>query len=179
MTRRQLLLYAALPLAYVAVGRLGLLLATPPGYASAVFLPAGIAVTATFVARASALPGTFFGSFLLNLWMGYLIAGRFNSIQIMAALVIAAGSMTQAAIGGSALRRAAGDPVPFDNASHIVVFFLLTPVFCLTSATISVGGLWEVGALEWTDVATNWTTWWLGDTLGVLFALPAILMLTL
>jgi hypothetical protein len=65
--RRQLLFYAALPLAYIAVGRLGLLLATPPGYASAAFLPAGIAVTATFVAAARALPGTFFGSFLLNL----------------------------------------------------------------------------------------------------------------
>ena len=61
--RRWLLLYAALPLVYIVTGRLGLLLATPPGYATAVFLPAGIAVTATFVAGASALPGTFLGSF--------------------------------------------------------------------------------------------------------------------
>jgi integral membrane sensor domain MASE1 len=175
VTRRRLLLYAALPMAYVAVGRLGLLLAIPPGYASAVFLPAGIAVTVTFVAGASALPGTFLGSFLLNLWMGYLISGWLNSMQIMAALVIAAGSMTQAAIGGTALRQMARDP--FDNASLIVVAFLLTPIFCLTSATISVGGLWALGALEWADVATNWTTWWLGDTLGVLFAFPAIFVL--
>ncbi len=40
--RRQLLIYAALPLAYVISGRLGLLLAVPPGYATAVFLPAGM-----------------------------------------------------------------------------------------------------------------------------------------
>jgi hypothetical protein len=44
--RRQLLLNVALPLAYVICGRLGLLLAMPPGFATAVFLPAGIAVTA-------------------------------------------------------------------------------------------------------------------------------------
>ena len=61
--RRWLFLYAALPLIYIVTGRLGLLLAAPPGYATAVFLPAGIAVTATFVAGASALPGTFLGSF--------------------------------------------------------------------------------------------------------------------
>ena len=78
LAARRLLLYAALPLAYIVTGRLGLLLAAPPGYATAVFVPAGIAVTATFVAGAAALPGTFLGSFLLNLWIGYLIAGRLN-----------------------------------------------------------------------------------------------------
>jgi integral membrane sensor domain MASE1 len=61
--RRQLLLYVALPLAYVICGRLGLLLAMPPGFATAVFLPAGIAVTAAFVAGNASLPGTFLGSF--------------------------------------------------------------------------------------------------------------------
>jgi integral membrane sensor domain MASE1 len=48
--RKLFLLYGALPVSYVIAGRLGLLLATSPGYASAVFLPAGIAVGATFIA---------------------------------------------------------------------------------------------------------------------------------
>src|SRR5215468_11573796 len=113
--RRQLLVYVALPLAYIVTGRLGLLLAVPPGYATPAFLPAGVAVTATFIAGAAALPGTFLGSFLLNLWIGYLIAGRYNLTQIAAALVIAAASVTQAAIGGTVLRWATGYPVPFDN----------------------------------------------------------------
>src|SRR6476646_5661273 len=67
--RRQLMLYVALPLAYIICGRLGLLLAVPPGFATAVFLPAGIAVTAMFVAGSASLPGTFLGSFLLNIWI--------------------------------------------------------------------------------------------------------------
>ena len=100
--RQWLFLYMALPLVYIVTGRLGLLLAAPPGYATAVFLPAGIAVTATFVAGAAALPGTFLGSFLLNLWIGYRIAGRLDLMPIASALVIAAASMTQAAIGGQA-----------------------------------------------------------------------------
>ena len=171
-----LLLYAALPLVYIVTGRLGLLLATPPGYATAVFLPAGIAVTATFVAGVSPLPGTFLGSFLLNLWIGYRIADRINLMQIAAARVIAAGSMTQAAIGGIALRRTIGYPAPFDNASDIFVFLLLAPIFCLTSATISLGGLWTLGAVELHELPMNWATWWLGDTLGVLAALPLMLI---
>jgi integral membrane sensor domain MASE1 len=183
-TRRQLLLYVVLPLAYIVSGRLGLVLAAPPGYATVVFLPAGIAVTATFVAGGTALPGTFLGSFLLNLWIGYLIAGRLNLTQIAAALVIAAGSMAQAAIGGTALRRTIGyrapfenDRAPFENASDVVVYILLAPLLCLTSATTSLGGLWALAAVELRDLPMNWTTWWLGDTLGVLLALPLMLVL--
>ena len=175
-TRRWLFLYAALPLIYIVTGRLGLLLAAPPGYATAVFLPAGIAVTATFVTGAAALPGTFLASFLLNLWIGYRIADRINLMQIAAALVIAAGSMTQAAIGGTALRRTIGYPAPFDNPSDILVFLLLAPIFCLMSATISLGGLWTLGTVELHELPMNWATWWLGDTLGVLAALPLMLI---
>ena len=175
--RRQLLVYLALPLAYIVTGRLGLLIATPPGYATPVFLPAGIAITATFVAGATALPGTFLGSFLLNLWIGYLIAGQNNWTQIVAALVIAAGSMTQAAIGGAALRRTVGYPAPFGKPSDIILFALLAPILCLTSATLSLGGLWALGLVGLPELPLNWVLWWLGDTLGVLVALPLMIWL--
>jgi integral membrane sensor domain MASE1 len=177
MASRQLLLYTALPLAYIVTGRLGLLLAAPPGYATAIFLPAGIAVTATFFAGAAALPGTFLGSLLLNLWIGYLTTDRLSLTQITAALVIAVGSVTQAAIAGTALRSATGYPVPFDNANDILAFLLLAPILCLTSATISVGGLWMLGPVELHELATNWWTWWVGDTSAVLVALPLMIML--
>jgi integral membrane sensor domain MASE1 len=175
--RRQLLVYVALPLAYIVTGRLGLLIATPPGYATPVFLPAGIAITATFVAGATALPGTFLGSFLLNLWIGYLIAGQNNWTQIVAALVIAAGSMTQAAIGGAALRRTIGYPAPFEKPGDIILFALLAPILCLTSATLSLGGLWALGLVGLPELPLNWVLWWLGDTLGVLVALPLMIWL--
>jgi integral membrane sensor domain MASE1 len=174
----QLLVYVALPLAYIVTGRLGLILAAPPGYATPVFLPAGIAVTATFVAGAIALPGTFLGSFLLNVWIGYLIAGGINLMQIVIALVIATGSTTQAAIGGAALRWTIGYPVPFSKPSDIFLFFLLAPILCLTSATISLSGLWALGVVDLPDLPMNWVLWWLGDMLGVLVALPLMIWLT-
>jgi integral membrane sensor domain MASE1 len=175
--RRQLLVYVALPLAYIVTGRLGLLFAVPPGYATLAFLPAGIAVTATYVAGATALPGTFLGSFLLNLWIGYLSAGGHDLTQVVAALVIAAGSMTQAAIGGAVLRRTIGYPVPFEKPSDIILYFLLAPILCLTSATLSLGSLWALGVVKLPDLPLNWAMWWLGDTLGVLVALPLMIWL--
>jgi integral membrane sensor domain MASE1 len=175
-TRRQLLIYIALPLSYIVTGLLGLLVAIPPGYATPVFLPAGLAITATFVAGATALPGTFLGSFLLNLWNGHLIAGQFDLTQIVAALVIAAGSMTQAAIGGAALRKTLGYPAPFCKPSDIFVFFLLAPILCLTSATLSLAGLWALGVVALPELPINWGAWWLGDTVGVLVALPLMIL---
>jgi integral membrane sensor domain MASE1 len=156
--RRHLLLYAAMPLAYIVIGRLSLLLAAPPGYATAIFLPAGIALTATFLAGAPALPGTFLGSFLLNLWIAHLVAGQLDLTQIAAALIIAAASMMQAAIGGIALRWTIGSPAAFDKPSDILAYFVVTRTFCLTSATISLGGLWALGVIELADLPLNWTT---------------------
>ena len=175
--RRQLLVYLALPLAYIAIGRLGLHFAVPPGYATPVFVPAGIAVTATFIAGAIALPGTFLGSFLLNLWIAYLIADGNNSAKIVTALIIATGSMIQAAIGGAALRSTIGYPSPFDKPSDVLLFLLVAPVLCLTSATLSLGGLWALGVVKFPDLPLNWAMWWLGDTLGVLVALPLVIWL--
>src|SRR5690349_7474380 len=108
--QQRLLAYAALPLAYVITGRLGLLLAVPPGYATAVFLPAGIAVGAMFMAGSSTLPGIFIGSLLLNIWIGYSVGDHVGLLSAAAAVVIALASTLQAALGGTVLRRAIGYP---------------------------------------------------------------------
>ncbi len=174
--RRQLVIYAALPLVYVVSGRLGLLLAVPPGYATAVFVPAGIAVAAMYMAGAATLPGTFLGSFLLNVWIGYSVTEQFGILGIMAALVIAVASMLQAAIGGTVLRRAIGYPAAFDNPRDLLLFLLCSPLFCLTSATLSLGLISALGAVKSVDLPINWMTWWVGDTLGVLVVLPLMLV---
>jgi len=174
-TRRLLLIYAALPLAYVICGRLGLLLAVPPGYATPVFLPAGVAVTAMFMAGAASLPGTFVGSFLLNFWLSASM-DQLGATGLTSALVIALSSTAQAAIAGTALRRFLGYPASLDTPRTVGLFLLLAPLACITSATLSVGGLWLLGAIEKPDLAINWTTWWIGDSLGVLLALPLLLV---
>ena len=48
---------------------------------------------------------------------------------------------------------------------------------CSISATLSLSGLRALGVVPATDLMGNWITWWVGDTLGVLVALPLTLVL--
>src|SRR6185295_13558745 len=93
---RTLLLYVALPVVYVVIGRLGLLFGISPGYATAVFLPAGIAVTAALMTGTAALPGVFIGSLLLNVWIGQSTNQELTTTRIVAAAAIALASALQA-----------------------------------------------------------------------------------
>lgn len=168
--------YVLVAVAYVAFGKLGLLLAQPPGYATPVFLPAGIAVAAALTGGRRALPWVLLGSLLLNLWAGYSSGGQVNALTFTVALAVAAASALQAAAGGWALRRAIGYPLPLDRGGEILRFLLLTPVICLTSASLSVGALFALGVIDAESIAPNWAAWWVGDTLGVLVMLPLSMM---
>src|SRR5262245_585709 len=103
--RKPLLAYFSLTLGYVATGELALMLAVPPGYAAPILPPAGIAVGGMLIGGVPTLPWTFLGSFLLNAWIGYSATHRFDEISIAAAIVIAAASVLQAAVGGLVLHR--------------------------------------------------------------------------
>ena len=173
---RSLPAFFAFTLTYTIGGGLGLLLATPPGYASAIFPPAGLAVAAMFIRGRITLPWTFLASFLLNLYVGYADVQEQPDSVVTAAIIIAAASTLQAAIGGWTLRRLIGYPAALDNGRDLSRFFLLAPLFCLTSATLSLAGMLAAGAITTTDLFMSWLTWWIGDTLGVLLVLPLVMV---
>jgi PAS domain S-box-containing protein len=175
-TREKLLACLLLSVAYVVAGRAGLLLSVSPGYATAVFLPAGFAVAGMYLGGPFTLVGTFFGSFVLNVWVGSLIRGQFDSADITTGAVIAFASAAQAAAGGTLLRRAIGHASSLDMPRDLLYFLLLTPIFCLTSATLSVAGIWAVSGVKPFDILANWTIWWVGDTLGVVVGLPVVMV---
>jgi PAS domain S-box-containing protein len=175
-TREKLLACLLLSFAYVVAGRAGLLLSVSPGYATAIFLPAGFAVAGMYLGGPFTLVGTFFGSFVLDVWVSSIVRGQFDPVGITTAAVIAFASATQAALGGILLRRTIGHASALDTLHDLLCFLLLTPIFCLTSATLSVAGLWAVSDLKSIDIVPNWVTWWVGDTLGVLVGLPVVLV---
>src|ERR1700749_4736208 len=88
-SRQHLLGCVALALAYVITGRLGLLLAVPPGYASAIFPPAGIAMAAALIGGRRTLPWIFAGSCALNLWIGATIEPHTTTRALAVAMVVA------------------------------------------------------------------------------------------
>ena len=160
---------------YLITGKLGLLLAQPPGYATAIFPPAGIALAVVLVAGRTALPWIFSGALLLNLWVGY-DATKDVPVGLASALLIAAASTVQAAVGGSMLRGSVGYPTRLDNSRDLIAYALRAPLICLISSSISVLGLIALGVLPLATSGANWLSWWLGDTTGVLVMLPITLV---
>ena len=174
--RQLVLIYGALPLAYIITGHLGLVLAVSPGYATAVFLPAGIGVGAAFMLGVASVPGTFLGSFVLNILTGYSVH-TLSAVNLGTAAIIAFASALQAGIGGALLRRVIGYPTLLDTLHDLLLFLLFSPCICLISATISNGGMWLAGVLQSSDIALSWMTWWGGFPLGVIVVLPFLLVL--
>ena len=162
---------AVLALAYAAAGRLALLLAVPPGVATAAFPPAGIAMAAVLIWGYRVWPGVLLGALLLNLTNDPL---SWNAAS--GALCIAVGSTAQALLGAFLVRRLVGFPSAYDSRIAVGRFVLYSgPVACLTSATLSITALWLMGFMTH-DLLFNWFTWWVGDTIGVLVFLPLLLI---
>lgn len=170
----QLLLFA---LAYFAMGKLGMFLAVPPGYATAIYPPSGIALAGILLWGYRAWFGVFLGSFLLNLSIAESHATIENYIPIVIAVVIATGATLQAVAGAYFIKRFADFPNPLANEKNVFTFmfyggFLST----LVNSTISVSTLAVMNQIPLTNFFTNWSTWWMGDAIGVFIFAPLMLV---
>ncbi len=159
---------------YILTGKLGLMLALPPGYISGIFPAAGLAVAAAYLWGRPTLPWIFTGSFLLNLWVGLPLGSYLAAIS---AIAIALASTLQAWVGGRLLIRSLGKNGLFDTGSDVAGYLLLSPLICLVSSTLSVASLFALGMIDREHVLFGWLTWGLGDTLGLVTAFPIIVAL--
>src|SRR5678815_2542614 len=93
--------------AYYVVGRLGLLLAIPPGYATAVWPASGIALAGTLLFGYRVWPGILLGSFLINLRVSLEATSSTASILNTTTLAagIGMGASLQALFGAFLIRR--------------------------------------------------------------------------
>ena len=175
---RWLLLIVAVAAADYMSGRLGLLLALPPGFSTAVWPPSGIALAAVLLFGYGVWPGVWLGSFAMNIF----IAAQAGPIThwLPAAVVagsIGTGSTMQALLGAWLIRRFVGFPNPLLFERQIALFLLLGgPLSCLLAATVGIGTLVAAGLMPWTVASFQWWTWWIGDTIGVLTVTPLFLI---
>ncbi len=175
-TQSVLLMICALAVAYLLVGELGLLMAIAPGFASPVWPAAGVALGALLLAGYRVWPGVLIGSFVLNLpgSIGLSLGGE-NVGAILVAAGIATGSSLQALAGAWLIRRHVEFQAGLLDARSVIIFLGLGgPVGSLVSASLGVSTLFMSGAIDTTELAYSWITWWSGDCLGVLFMLPLI-----
>ena len=164
--------------AYYIGGRLSLTLAIPPGYATAVWPPAGIALAAALLFGKRIWPGIWLGSYLVNVWT-QLDASDLETVIHSSLLpaTIALGAATQAVAGAWLIRRFVGYSNILEQEFDVVRLLALGgPVACMISSVVGVISLWTSGLIP-SDVALfNWWTWWVGDSIGVLIFTPIILI---
>ncbi len=170
------MVYLLIAIAYVISGKLALMLALSPGYASPIFPPAGIAIAAVLIGGKKTLPWIFFGSLLLNIWVGYSAHNQIDVMRVEVATLIAVASMLQAAIGGWGLRHFIGSPLSFNHTANSRLFLLLSAFTCLVSSSLSVSGLLLLGIVDTASFLSNWAAWWFGDLLGVVVMVPLIMV---
>lgn len=157
----------ALAAAYFVAGKAGLLLAIPPGYATAVWPASGIALAALLLYGNRLWAGVMLGSFLVNL------SKPMDGTSALLAAGVGLGAALQALAGSALVKRFAGFPDVLTRETHILRFLLLGgPVSCLVNATLSVTLLAVAGRLNTGVVLTNWWTWWVGDAIGVMIFTP-------
>ena len=170
-----------LALAYFAGGKLGALLSIQPGYATVIWPASGIALAGTLLFGYRVWPGILIGATLVNLSIS--LSG-INPLPIdtavITSLVIGCGAALQAVIGAYLLRRFAGFPNSLATEKEIfTTLFFGSLVSSLVNATVATSVSLAMGLIFDRSILASWSTWWLGDAMGILIFTPLILVWTL
>ncbi len=164
----------ALAFGYALMGALGLMLAVPPGYATAVWPSSGLALAALLAWGSRLWPGIWIGSFLVNIWASYIAQGEIGVGGILVAASIAVGSTLQAMLAALLLRKWVGVTKLFDAAPTTIAFAAIAGVCCVIASTWGVTTL-AIAGLHDGGFGESWRTWWLGDFIGVIVVTPAMM----
>lgn len=167
-----------LAMVYAALGKASLLLAIPPGYATVIWPPSGVALAAVVAFGYRVWPGVFIGSFLCNVSLdpGIVSLADLGAWAFVPA-GIAAGAAVQAVAGTFLVRKFAGFPNRLDTEKKAFLFLIWAgPVACAINSFIGTTVLFVAGKVTPADYLVNLGTWWAGDTIGVLIFAPMLLV---
>jgi PAS domain S-box-containing protein len=157
------LLLAAL---YFVAAKLSLPLAIPPGYATAVWPPSGIALAALLLFGTRLWPGVWLGAAVVNLTV--------ESSWLVAAL-IATGNSLEAHVAARLIRRRMGVPLRFARGSDVFMLLGACAAGAVVAATIGTLALSIGRPVDAAAAAYNWWTWWQGDLCGMVIVAPLLL----
>src|SRR5262245_53990002 len=121
--------------AYGITGWLGLLLAIPPGYATMLWLPSGLALAGVLMGGARLWPGIWLGSFMANIGSAYDPTDAVTLLMSAAIpTLIGVGAVAQALVGAALVYHCVDFPNPLTRAKAIGTFLIFGgPVSCMIS----------------------------------------------
>ncbi len=166
---------ALVAIGYFLFGELGLLLAIPPGYASAVFPAAAVGLIAVLHSGWRVLPGVFLGSLAINFATAIKQAGISETV-LWTTLGIGFGASLQAWVATKLVRLRLKDTWQTLVHDADILWFLLmaAPVASLVSSSIASSTLLISGVIDGSELPFTWWNWWVGDSLGVLLFAPIL-----
>ena len=152
-------------LAYFLTAKLGLMVPYKESMATLIWLPSGIAVGAIMRWGKISLPAIFIAAFFVYLSVG---------LTFITAISIACGNTVAPYLTAYLLQK-----FHFNHAlvkqRDIGLMFGLASLGMLISATGGTLTLFSTGSISLDQIARVWFVWWIGDTVGVLLALPLAL----
>ena len=155
-----------LAVVYFCAAKASLLLALPPGYATAVWPPSGIALAAVLLFGKRIWPGIWIGAAAVN----FSVQGA-----PLLCTLIATGNTLEAVVGAALMRRYIGTHGEFESGEAVFMFVALSALSALIAATIGSVSLTVTGSLPPADFSSNAWTWFQGDASGMIILTPLIL----
>lgn len=176
--QKYILWSAVVAAAYFIAGVLGLKLAVPPGYATAVFPSSGIALAALLILGRQYWPAVFIGSTLMNFFVAFH-ANSLTSTSMVIGSLIGLGATLQALVGATLIQRYTPYFNSLGNEKSILKFLgLAGPVSSFVNASFSVTVLFAFGVVSGASFFYNWGMWYVGDAIGAMVFTPMVLSLT-
>jgi integral membrane sensor domain MASE1 len=157
---------AALAALYFIAAKLSLAFAIPPGYASPLWVPSGLALAACLLIGPRLWPGIWVGAALVNLTVDQ---------SFIAAVLIGTGNTFEALAGVALIRRWTAAPQRLQTTGDALRFIAAAALASLVAPTIAAAPLMLDHALTARALLANWFTWWQGDLLGILIVTPLLL----
>jgi diguanylate cyclase (GGDEF)-like protein len=151
---------------YFSAAKLALLAAIPPGYATAVWPPSGIALASVLLLGSRIWPGIWLGASLVNVTV---------QSSFVAATLMGAGNTLEALAGAALVRAFIGLPGAFRHGEDVVKFVVIAAASATIAATVAAAPLAFVHSLQLPELLWNWWTWWQGDTVGIIVVAPLVL----
>ena len=164
--------WTLIALGYWLAGHFALGLAIPPGYTAPFFPPAGIALSALLICGLRYWPAVLAGSALVQLAAAWPLLGS-PGWSPLGPMLVPLGASLQAVVGALLARRLVGFPNALDTPRSVLrLLAIAVPLSSLVSCTIAVPVLVWSGVIPPAGALFNWWSWWAGDTLGALIAVP-------
>jgi signal transduction histidine kinase len=159
---------ALVALLYYPAARLGLLLQFRHTNVSPVWPPSGVAIASLLILGRRAWPALAAAAFLVNVTTG---------LTPPVAAMVAAGNTGEYLMATELLRRA-GFRIELSRITDVVLLSVLGGLAApVVAASVGTAALWLGGVASPATLRTVWTTWWLGDGIGVVVFAPGLLAL--